>query len=65
MALQLVSTEKVAALFQVKAESVRRALSLQGHYFSLRPVKLPNGRLGWPLDDVERALRDLSAKTSR
>jgi len=63
--MELVSTEKVAALFQVKAESIRRALSRQGHYFNLRPVKLPNNRLGWPLDEVERVLRESGAKLSR
>jgi len=63
MAVQLIPTEKVAELFQVKPETVRSAVSKRGHYCGLKPLKLPNRRLAWPLDEVERTLRELGAKS--
>lgn len=52
------STAQLAALFHVKPETVRRAYCVQGEYLTLRPQKLPNGRLLWPADAAERLLRD-------
>lgn len=50
------TTEDVAAMFSVKAESVRGALSRKGHYYGIKPHKLPNGRLVWSADEVQKAL---------
>jgi len=49
-----ISTEELAALLRLKPQSLRAALCRDGHYFGLRPRKLPNGRLLWPSDAVER-----------
>jgi hypothetical protein len=49
-----ISTEELAGLLRLKAQSLRAALCRDGHYFGLRPRKLPNGRLLWPADAVER-----------
>lgn len=49
-----ISTEELAALLRLKPQSLRAALCRDGHYFGLRPRKLPNGRLLWPTDAVER-----------
>lgn len=49
-----ISTEELAALLRLKPQSLRAALCRDGHYFGLRPRKLPNGRLLWPADAVER-----------
>lgn len=49
-----ISTEELAALLRLKPQSLRAALCRDGHYFGLRPRKMPNGRLLWPADAAER-----------
>ncbi|MDX9717640.1 MAG: DNA-binding protein [Thauera sp.] len=49
-----ISTEELAGLLRLKPQSLRAALCRDGHYFGLRPRKMPNGRLLWPSDAVER-----------
>ena len=44
-----VNTERLAELFGVKPDSVRRALCVTGSFHGLRPVKLPSNRHRWPL----------------
>ena len=48
------TTEELAALLRLKPDSLRAALYRDGHYFGLRPRKMPNGRLLWPADAEER-----------
>ena len=43
------STAEFAAQNLVKPQSVRKQYCLKGSYFGVRPQKLPNGRLCWPL----------------
>ena len=50
------STEALAARFFVKLASIRSAYCRLGHYYGLRPTKLPNGRLLWPADAAARIL---------
>ena len=50
------STEQAAAALHIKPQSLRRALCLQGHYFGIRPIKLPNRMLAWPAEGIERLL---------
>ncbi len=47
-------TAEAASVLRVKPQTLRRALCLQGHYFGMRPVKLPNGRLLWDVADLDR-----------
>lgn len=54
--MQPITTEQLAKRFLVKEPSIRSALCRHGHYHGLRPFKLPNGRLAWPADAVERLL---------
>ena len=51
-----ITTEELAALFQVKPNTPRVSLTTHGHYFGIKPTKLPNRRLSWPLADVQRVL---------
>ena len=51
-----ISTEKLAAAFGVKPNTPRVALARDGHYFGLKPRKAPNGRLIWPLEEVQAVL---------
>lgn len=52
--LRKLDTAEAAAVLRVKPQTLRRALCLQGHYFGMRPVKLPNGRLLWDAADLDR-----------
>lgn len=50
------STEQLAERLGIKAQTLRAALCRAGHYYGIRPVKLPNRMLRWPADAVERLL---------
>ena len=43
------STEAFAAMHLVRPQSVRSRYCRKGSYFGVRPRKLPNGRLLWPV----------------
>lgn len=49
-----ITTEELAALLSIRPQSIRKRYSQTGAYFSLRPTKLPNGRLMWPADALEQ-----------
>ncbi|SAL51377.1 DNA-binding protein [Caballeronia concitans] len=51
---KLISTEELAASLALRPHSIRKRYYQTGAYFCLHPVKLPNGRLMWPADSVER-----------
>lgn len=51
-----IDTKEMAAMFKCNPNTPRRAFCVQGHYMGLRPVKLPNGRLLWDREDVERLI---------
>lgn len=48
------TTESLAASLGMKPQSIRARVCRTGHYFGLRPKKLPNGRLLWPVDAIAR-----------
>jgi hypothetical protein len=48
------TTEDFAAELGLMPQSIRKRYSQTGTYFGVRPVKLPNGRLLWPADAIER-----------
>jgi len=54
--LRTYSTEQAAAALHVRPQTLRAALCRDGHYYGIRPVKLPNRLLAWPADDIERLL---------
>ncbi len=43
------STREFAALNLVRPQSVRKRFCQTGSYFGIKPTKLPNGKLLWPL----------------
>lgn len=49
-----ITTEELAALLSIRPQSIRKRLCQTGGYFNLRPVKLPNGRLLWPGDAIDK-----------
>lgn len=54
-----VSTEELAAILAIDPQSIRKRHSLDGSYLGIRPTKLPNRRLLWPVADVKKLLRSL------
>lgn len=50
------TTEALAAELQLKPQTLRAALCRNGHYYGIRPVKLPNRRLMWPAEAVAHLL---------
>ena len=52
--MQFKPTEDFAAANAVKPGSVRSRYCREGSYFGVRPVKLPNGRLLWPVADAQQ-----------
>lgn len=49
-----VSTEALADKLGVKPQTLRAALCRNGHYYGIRPVKMPNRLLRWPADAAAR-----------
>ena len=47
-------TAEAADRLRIRPQTLRRALCLQGHYFGMRPTKMPNGRLLWDAADLDR-----------
>lgn len=52
-----ISTKTLAERLDSNQSSIRVRLCATGSYFGVRPHKLPNGRLLWPADTVERLIR--------
>lgn len=50
------NTRELAACFRVEPATIRRACCVDGHYLTLKPHKLPNGRLLWPKAAVQKVL---------
>lgn len=53
---ETLSTEALAERLGIKPQTLRANLCRNGHYFGIRPVKLPNRLLRWPADAVDRLL---------
>lgn len=53
---QQVTTKQLAERLGLEAASIRSALCRNGEYFGLKPVKLPNGRLLWSADSMQKLL---------
>ena len=56
------STEQLAKLLGIKPQSIRKRFCETGGYYTLRPTKLPNGRLLWPSDPVKVLTEEEVAK---
>ncbi|MFV8598110.1 hypothetical protein [Ralstonia pseudosolanacearum] len=51
-----VSTEELAAILAIEPQSILKRHSKDGSYLGIRPTKLPNRRLLWPVADVKKLL---------
>jgi hypothetical protein len=59
------STEDLAQSLKITPGTIRTRLCRTGSYFGLRPLKLPNGRLLWPGDAVERLTKGATNSAAR
>ena len=50
------TTNELARAIGMRPDSIRVRLCRTGSFYGLRPGKLPNDRLIWPADSVERLL---------
>ena len=55
-----IGTKELAALLNIKPQSIYKRLCVTRSYWGLTPTKLPNGRLLWPADAVLRLLRGVA-----
>jgi hypothetical protein len=56
------TTEGLAEATGHKPQTLRAAYCKNSHWCGLRPSKLPNGRLLWPADAIERLTTGQAAK---
>ncbi len=56
------TTEVLADGLGIKPQTLRAAICRHQHYYGIRPAKLPNGRLLWPADAIERLTSGQAAK---
>ena len=58
------TTEALAYRLGLKPQSIHAQLSRTGSYFGIRPIKLPNRRLLWPHNTLERLINGKSGVAS-
>lgn len=59
------STAELARLVRNQSSSIATALHRKGHFLGLKPAaKLPNGRLLWDADQVDRLVTPQPAEAS-
>jgi hypothetical protein len=46
------TTGEFAAVMKLQSQSIRKRYSQTGSYYDVKPFKLPNGRLRWPINAV-------------
>lgn len=51
------TTLQLANALELQEQSIRKRYSQTGSYFGVRPSKLPNGRLRWPVDSVQKLIQ--------
>ncbi|WP_076098027.1 DNA-binding protein [Chromobacterium subtsugae] len=61
VSVPLLTTNALADLLGLRAQSLRKRFSQTGSYFGVRPTKLPNGQLRWPVDAVARLMKGEAA----
>ena len=51
---KFITTRDMATSLGITPGAIRRRLCVHGSYYQLAPEKLPNGRLLWPTEEVEK-----------
>lgn len=47
------TTAEAAAQLRYQPQTLRREYCLKGHFWGIKPIKLPGGRLLWPADEID------------
>ncbi|WP_321161102.1 DNA-binding protein [Herbaspirillum lusitanum] len=50
---RMLTTNELAFKLAMEPQSIRKRWSQTGSYFSIRPLKLPNGKLRWPANAID------------
>lgn len=50
------TTEQLAEVIHGRPSSIRTRLCKTGSYYGIKPNKLPNGRLLWPVDAIQNLI---------
>ncbi|WP_245623566.1 hypothetical protein [Paraburkholderia nodosa] len=58
-----VGTDVAAPLLLVDPKTMLKSHSLNGHYAGIRPVRLPNRKLAWPIAEIEKLFQSSAAVT--
>lgn len=58
------STDEFAVRMLVLRQTVLKAYSRHGMYCGIRPIRLPNRRLAWPEDEVDKLFGTAPAMSS-
>jgi len=49
-----VTTKQLSKMLGVNTDTIRRGLCVNGHYLGLKPVKMPNRMLMWPVANIDK-----------
>lgn len=49
-----VTTKQFSKMLGVNPDTVRRGLCVNGHYLGLKPIKMPNRMLMWPVANIDK-----------
>ncbi len=56
------TTTQIAKIFGINSDTIRRGLCVNGHYLGIKPIKMPNRRLMWPMAGVTALLPEQAQK---
>jgi hypothetical protein len=59
---RVISTAEFARAINSKPQTLRKHYCVCGHFYGVRPIKLPTGRLAWPAEGVESVLAGASRR---
>ncbi|MFX1695928.1 hypothetical protein [Paraburkholderia sp. A1RO-1] len=58
-----VATEVAASMLMVEPATMLKSHCLNSHYVGIRPVRLPNRKLAWPIAEIEKLFQPSGAVT--
>lgn len=59
-----IGTDVAAVTLLVEPETMLKSHSIHGHYAGIRPVRLPNRKLAWPIAEIEKLFETHNYATS-
>ncbi len=49
-----ITTKQLSKMLGVNSDTIRRGLCVNGHYLGLKPIKMPNRMLMWPVANIDK-----------